>query len=182
MFAGASTLTLGPAGFGVHTLKPAPSELRELMPRKVDSNGHIVLTPGISAAYRWRGQEIALALISDSFSNPAFAGVYGWEWDLDWKDFSWGLVGGIYVRKSIQGCHAFNFQTICISNAKDLPVKFNVGGGASRTDFAPILGLQLNYSPKISQSFRLDVNLVTALYISLLTVGLRFDWEQSNGH
>lgn len=168
-------LTLSPAGLGFHTLRPRPEGLVKLMPRKWDSSGHVVFTPGVALIYRWEPRyQVGFLAISDSFSNPAVAATYGMSWKTPWEGLNYGLVAGVYFRKSIKGCHSYNAELICISYSRDLPVKFEIGNGSSRTDIAPLLMGQLTYKVPVSKNFSIEANFYTAFYISFLNVGIRF--------
>jgi hypothetical protein len=168
-----ANITLGPGGIGIHTLKPSPRETVDIMPRKLDKSGYFVHTPGFSLLYRYEQEQMGGIIIQDSFGNMATGFGWGFYKDLS-EHFQIGFVTGLYIRESIEKCHRLSDgDTTCIKRSYDIPVKFQVGGGGSKTDIAPMLAGTFNYFLPLGKQFYLDFSVLTAIYISLVTVGIR---------
>jgi hypothetical protein len=169
-----ANITLAPGGIGIHALKPSPQETIDLMPRKIDKNGFLVETPGFVFSYRYLDTQYGAMLLQDSFGHPAVGLAAGMTWAGS-PNFIYGFVGGVYVRESVEKCQTLpTGRRICITKSKDIPLKFHTGSGDSKKDIAPILALTANYFIPITRNFQIDIGLISAFYISLLSVGFRF--------
>jgi hypothetical protein len=169
-----ANISIAPGGIGIHALRPSPRETIELMPRKIDRNGHFVMTPGFLLNYRYKNEQMGFMIIQDSFGNAAAGAAWGMHF-VGARNFRYGFVAGIYARESVEKCHALsNGRTTCITHSNDIPLKFKVGKAEDKVDIAPIVAGTLNYFIPLTKNFQIDIGFMSAFYISLLSVGIRF--------
>jgi hypothetical protein len=170
-----SSLSVFPGGMGIHTLVPSPRRLIELMPRRVDKDGRFVLNPGLGLIYRTEGYQFQTLYIKDSFNNDAAAVTAGYEFETGYTWLDLGASLGIYVRESPAGCYTFSDGVYCYTDANEIPLLYHADMGGKKLDVAilPLFSIGTHFPMTKSTSIQLSLN--SAVFLSFLTLGLRFD-------
>ncbi len=129
-----SRLQLVIPSFVVHGFQPEP-DVAAAMPRKMNSSGDEVLTPGIGLEYKIPdGLLLMGAVIKDCFNNLAGTIQIGVNSRIN-RDSNWGFTLGVYARETplvcapgtnnFSGCYAidgFTFKTVTYINGESVDI------------------------------------------------------------
>jgi hypothetical protein len=153
----------------VHGLPPDPWTAQHLMTHKLDSGGRAIFNPGLNITYREKGWVFSGGLLEDCYGNPASLMLLGRDFKSGVKNLSFTLLGGLYVRKSPDGCN----DTICWEN-HDFPLMIKTMAGSTKVDILPMVLAGVNYSVQIKKDVAWTTSLYSNFFLNHLITGLTF--------
>jgi len=156
-------LSLVIPSFVIHGIQPADGT-STYMPRKVVSNGDVVVTPGFGLEYKAdNGFLILGAIMKDCYNNLAGTFQLGESFRIT-KSTDWGLTFGVYARETPMACQTYSdspgtMTTSC--HAMDsYNWKFLATVNNESVDIIPMPFLHLSTNIYKSRDLQIDLKLV----------------------
>lgn len=139
----------------------------QAMPRKIDSNGQWVFTPGAALLYKDNANFLYnISLIKDCYDHWAGTLLFGKEFETGISGLSWSLLGGLYIRQEAWLC----VDGTCFRGV-DMPLRLTTQG----MDIMPMAFAGLHYKVPVGKSEFVHFNVLSNFFLTQMSVG--YGWS-----
>jgi hypothetical protein len=166
---GQDHVSLMASGITLHGVPNGP-DVGQYMPRRLDSSGQLVATPGFGIFYQHKSWLFEAAYLKDCYDHKAIPLLVGRQWKFNrMPNLKVAVLGGVYIRDNPDFCT--DDYCVHFNDFGPLP-RFLVND--KRTQIFPFVTAQLNYLVPLNDDADLQFSLSSNLIINQLTVGFRF--------
>jgi hypothetical protein len=156
-------LSLVLPSFVVHGMKPS-QEASQYMPRKMDGNGSMVITPGFGLEYvDSDGLMLLGAVVKDCYDNLAGTLQIGEMFAVSDRT-AWGVTFGVYSRQTPTRCSTTSDGRMVTTECRDLDgyrMKFLTTVNGQSVDIIPMPFFHFSTALYKSREFRIDFKLMS---------------------